>query len=183
MGSLCSWHTLFVCLSVFVCVPGSCQCVIVPPERGLVGLLPCLPTNYFVPTGLPVNVFTFFMNSTLLAGQEMKDEEVAVQRWALQIGKKNWFQCIPCLLLDTWNLPYLPETPKDYFVQGGNSPSINDHCFYSLWNPRVYIYMWDHVLHHTPQVDCFDHILLYVDISLPLMTPHHKMINHPQAVR
>ena len=80
VGSLCSWHTLFVCLSVFVCVPGSCQCVIVPPERGLVGLLPCLPTNYFVATGLPVNVFTFFMNSTLLAGQEMKDEEVAVQR-------------------------------------------------------------------------------------------------------
>ena len=34
-----------------------------------------------------------------------------------------------------------------------------------------------------PQVDCFDHILLYVDISLPLMTPHHKMINHQQAVR
>ena len=128
-----------------MCVPGSCQCVIVPPERGLVGLLPCLPTNYFVATGLPVNVFTFFMNSTLLAGQEMKDEEVAVQRWALQIGKKNWFQCIPCLLLDTWNLPYLPETPKDYFVQGGNSPSINDHCFYSLWNPRVYIYIYIYI--------------------------------------
>lgn len=52
---------LFICLFLCVCVPGSCQCVIVPPERGLVGLLPCLPTNYFVAsTGLPVNVFTFF---------------------------------------------------------------------------------------------------------------------------
>jgi len=75
---VCLFVCLFVCFCV--CVPGSCQCVIVPPERGLVGLLPCLPTNYFVATGLPVNVFTFFMNSTLLAGQEMKDEEVAVQR-------------------------------------------------------------------------------------------------------
>ena len=62
----------------------------------------------------------------------------------------------------------------------GFKPSKRLKCFKGPCHARC-IYMWDHVLHHTPQVDCFDHILLYVDISLPLMTPHHKMINHQQG--
>ena len=84
---------LFVCLFVCfcVCVPGSCQCVIVPPERGLVGLLPCLPTNYFVATGLPVNAFTFFMNSTLLAGQETKMKRLQCRDELYRLGKRTGF--------------------------------------------------------------------------------------------
>ena len=61
-----------------------------------------------------------------------------------RLGKRTGFSAfhVCCWIPEIYiNLPCLQETPKDYFIQGGNSPSINDHCFYSLWNPRVYMYV------------------------------------------